>query len=85
MTSPCRCRVPSSPTSVDDRTDKGKVGVRLGPVALSFAGTVKFEEIDDTNHKARVAAQGNDAKGRGAARTRPRRSIWSLRAAAPWR
>jgi hypothetical protein len=52
---------------VDDRTYKGKIGVRLGPVALTFAGTVKFEEIDDANHKARVAAQGNDAKGRGAA------------------
>jgi carbon monoxide dehydrogenase subunit G len=52
---------------VDDRTYKGKVGVRLGPVALAFAGTVKFEEIDDANHSARIAAQGNDAKGRGAA------------------
>ncbi len=52
---------------VDERTYKGKIGVRLGPVALTFAGTVKFEEIDDGAHKARVAAQGNDAKGRGAA------------------
>src|SRR5215468_5540476 len=52
---------------VDDRTYKGKIGVRLGPVALAFAGTVKFEEIDDINHRARVAAQGNDAKGRGSA------------------
>jgi len=52
---------------IDDRTYKGKIGVRLGPVALTFAGTVKFEEIDDANRKARVAAQGNDAKGRGAA------------------
>jgi uncharacterized protein len=52
---------------VDERTYKGKIGVRLGPVALTFAGLVKFEEIDDANHKARVAAQGNDAKGRGAA------------------
>ena len=53
---------------VDDRTYKGKIGVRLGPVALTFAGVVKFEEIDDLNHKARVAAQGNDAKGRGSAK-----------------
>ncbi len=52
---------------VDDRTYKGKIGVRLGPVALTFAGTVKFDEIDDAAHKAKVAAQGNDAKGRGAA------------------
>jgi carbon monoxide dehydrogenase subunit G len=51
----------------DDRTYKGKIGVRLGPVALTFAGTVKFDEIDNDAHKARVAAQGNDAKGRGAA------------------
>jgi len=52
---------------IDDRTYKGKIGVRLGPVALSFAGTVKLDEIDDAAHNARVAAQGNDAKGRGAA------------------
>src|SRR5207244_10303707 len=41
--------------------------VRLGPVALTFAGIVKFEEIDNTNHRARVKAQGTDAKGRGSA------------------
>ncbi|MBO0753150.1 MAG: SRPBCC family protein [Bradyrhizobiaceae bacterium] len=52
---------------VDERTCKGRIGVRLGPVALTFAGTVKFEEIDDVAHTARVAAQGSDAKGRGAA------------------
>ena len=52
---------------VDEHTYKGRIGVRLGPVALTFAGTVKFEEIDDVNHTARVAAQGSDAKGRGAA------------------
>ena len=52
---------------VDDRTYKGKISVRLGPVALTFAGLVKFEEIDDAAHKACVRAQGDDAKGRGAA------------------
>ena len=52
---------------VDDKTYKGKIGVRLGPVALTFAGTVAFEEIDHANHSARVKAQGTDAKGRGGA------------------
>jgi carbon monoxide dehydrogenase subunit G len=52
---------------VDDRTYKGNIGVRLGPVALTFAGLVKFEEIDDANRTARVKAQGTDAKGRGGA------------------
>jgi hypothetical protein len=52
---------------IDDRTYKGNIGVRLGPVALTFAGLVKFEEIDDANRTARVKAQGTDAKGRGGA------------------
>jgi carbon monoxide dehydrogenase subunit G len=52
---------------VDERTYKGRIGVRLGPVALTFAGTVKFEEIDEASRTARLAAQGSDAKGRGAA------------------
>ena len=47
---------------VDDKTYKGNIAVRLGPVALTFAGLVKFEEIDDANHTARVRAQGTDAK-----------------------
>ena len=52
---------------VDDKTYKGNIAVRLGPVALTFAGTVIFEEIDNAGHTARIKAQGNDAKGRGAA------------------
>ena len=52
---------------VDAQTYKGKIAVRLGPVALTFAGTVKFEAIDDAHFTARVRAQGNDAKGRGSA------------------
>src|SRR5258708_20397045 len=52
---------------VGANTYKGKIGVRLGPVALTFAGIVKFDEIDDAKHTARVSAQGTDAKGRGGA------------------
>src|SRR2546423_15144493 len=52
---------------VDENTYNGKVSVRLGPVALTFAGTVKFSEKDEAARKARVYAQGKDAKGRGGA------------------
>ena len=52
---------------VDKSTYKGKISVRLGPVALAFAGTVKFEAVDDVNHTAIIKAQGTDAKGRGGA------------------
>ena len=52
---------------VDKDTYTGKVSVKLGPVALTFAGQVKFTDIDDAAHKARVKAQGKDSKGRGGA------------------
>ncbi len=52
---------------VDQSTYKGKVSVRLGPVALSFNGTARFEEIDNTGYRARVLARGMDPKGRGGA------------------
>jgi carbon monoxide dehydrogenase subunit G len=52
---------------VDEKNYKGKVAVRLGPVALAFAGLVTFEEIDNLNRTARVKAQGTDSKGRGGA------------------
>ena len=55
---------------VDDRTFKGKVSVRLGPVALTFQGQASFEEIDAEARRAEVKAQGNDAKGRGGAQAR---------------
>ena len=52
---------------VSENTYKGKINVRLGPVALTFAGIVKLEDVDDSKYSARVSAQGTDAKGRGGA------------------
>jgi uncharacterized protein len=52
---------------VDAKNYKGKIAVRLGPVALSFAGRVELDGIDEANRTARVRAQGSDAKGRGGA------------------
>ena len=52
---------------VDPTTYKGKISVKLGPVALAFNGQVKFEEINDEAQTARVKASGTDSKGRGGA------------------
>ena len=52
---------------IDPQNFRGKIAVRLGPVALAFAGNVSFENVDDANHSARVKAQGSDDKGRGSA------------------
>ncbi len=52
---------------IDAQNFRGKIAVRLGPVALAFAGRVQFEDVDDANYSARVKAQGSDDKGRGSA------------------
>jgi uncharacterized protein len=52
---------------IDPQNFRGKIAVRLGPVALAFAGSVKLENIDEGNRSAQVKAQGADDKGRGSA------------------
>jgi uncharacterized protein len=52
---------------VDAETYRGKIGVRLGPVALSFAGTARFIEIDEAARRVKVKASGTEGKGRGGA------------------
>jgi uncharacterized protein len=53
--------------AVDERTWKGKVHVRFGPVQMAFTGTVVVEERDDEAHRARLSARGTEQRGRGAA------------------
>ena len=53
--------------TVDKKTYKGRVSVRLGPVALTFDGVAQFEAIDEARRQARVSARGADPKGRGGA------------------
>src|SRR3982074_4239 len=50
---------------IDKNTYKGNISVRLGPVALTFAGGVKFEGMHDVDHPPRV--QQTAAKGRAGA------------------
>ena len=52
---------------VDETTWKGKVAVKLGPVSMSFAGTVKLQERDDQAHRVVLKADGREQRGRGAA------------------
>ncbi|MGZ5291816.1 MAG: SRPBCC domain-containing protein, partial [Actinomycetota bacterium] len=45
----------------------GKVNMKLGPVSLSFAGTVTIEERHDEEHRVVLHARGMEQKGKGAA------------------
>ncbi|MGH2540326.1 MAG: SRPBCC family protein [Actinomycetota bacterium] len=53
--------------TIDERNFKGKVNMKFGPVALSFAGTVEMTERDDAAHRAVLHARGMEQKGKGAA------------------
>ena len=53
--------------AIDARTFRGKVAVRLGPVAVSFVGTAHLEEIDEARRRVQVKASGTEEKGRGGA------------------
>src|SRR5262245_173596 len=52
---------------VDERTYRGHVAVRFGPVALSLIGQARLDEVDDASLRARIKVQGTDPKGRGGA------------------
>jgi carbon monoxide dehydrogenase subunit G len=53
--------------TIDDHTWKGKVNMKLGPVSMSFAGTVEMAERDDASHRVVLRARGTEQKGKGAA------------------
>ncbi len=53
-------------TSVEpDGTYKGRLAVKLGPVALKFNGTASLEDVNDTLYTATIRAKGSDMQGRG--------------------
>ncbi|MFC7650090.1 SRPBCC domain-containing protein [Streptosporangium lutulentum] len=52
-------------TGVDCDVYSGKVKVKVGPVVSEYAGTVRFVEKDDTNHRAVIDAKGRDSRGAG--------------------
>jgi len=54
-------------TSVDESGFAGTVKVKLGPIALQYAGTGAFLERDDAAHRAVIEAKGKDKRGNGTA------------------
>ena len=41
--------------------------MKLGPVSMTFAGTVAMQERDDVGHRVQLVAKGMEQKGKGAA------------------
>ena len=52
---------------VDDRTHAGTITVKVGPVAASYKGTMRFERLDPVARTAEIVAGGQDVRGKGGA------------------
>ncbi|NLJ54282.1 MAG: SRPBCC family protein [Intrasporangiaceae bacterium] len=54
-------------TEVSDDSFKGTVKVKLGPIALQYAGSGEFLEHDEDAKRAVIEAKGKDKRGNGTA------------------
>ena len=54
-------------TSVTEDGFEGTVKVKLGPIALVYAGSGTFTSRDDSAHRAVIEARGKDKRGNGTA------------------
>ena len=54
-------------TIEDERSYRGQVKVKLGPVSVAFRGRARLVEVDEAQHLVRATASGTEEKGRGSA------------------
>src|SRR5215510_13541457 len=60
---------------VDDRTHAGTITVKVGPVAATYKGTMRFEQLDPAARTAEIVAAGQDVRGKGGADMRMTSSL----------
>lgn len=53
---------------VDPKTFRGTVGVKVGPVNVSYNATILVEQLDEASHEAKFAINGDEVRGRGGIR-----------------
>jgi carbon monoxide dehydrogenase subunit G len=53
--------------TVDERTYKGSVSVKVGPSVTDYKGDVRFERLDAAAHEMELVGKGLDVRGRGSA------------------
>lgn len=53
---------------VDDRTYRGRVKVKVGPMTVSYTGTVTFVEMDEQRHRLKMTGKAKERGGAGTAK-----------------
>ena len=67
LASVAECFPGATVTESDGETFKGTAKVKLGPVALQYAGAGQILERDEATHAMRLEAKGKDKRGNGTA------------------
>ena len=53
--------------TVDERTYKGSISVKVGPSVSDYKGEVHIERLDEQTHEIELIGKGEDTRGRGSA------------------
>jgi carbon monoxide dehydrogenase subunit G len=61
------CMPGASLDSVDGDEIKGRIKVKVGPIAMTYAGTARFTEKDPGAHVIKLEASGKETRGAGTA------------------
>jgi len=51
--------------AIDEKTFKGEIGIRLGPIVASFMGVIHYDELDVERHHVVMTGEGKDERGTG--------------------
>lgn len=51
--------------AIDERTYRGEIGLKLGPIGTRFLGEIRFDELDAERHHMKMTGQGRDRQGSG--------------------
>ena len=61
------CMPGASVESFDGETVHGRVKVKVGPIQVTYGGSMKFVDRDDLTHRVTMEASGKEARGSGTA------------------
>lgn len=50
---------------IDERTYEGEMGVKLGPIGVTFRGQTRFDKLDRENLEVEMRGEGKDQRGTG--------------------
>lgn len=51
--------------AIDERTYRGEIGLKLGPIGTLFHGEIRFDEMDAERYRMTMTGEGRDRRGGG--------------------